>query len=327
MTSTPVINVKKGDVLKFASDVLILKYAQGYYGADQTVASLLKSHAVVKEIAPFPGKHVLVESNGLIASASVVFLGVPDLNDLDYAWIRAFARDSLRIIKKELPETQSVSMTVHGVGFGLDERESFLAQIGGLVEAIENGAFPENLRTITIVERDSKRVPRLQSILREYLPRKFAKAGSRPRKSVSAKRVKEAGVTFKPSVFVAMPFAGDMKDVYIYGIEKPVHKAGYLCERVDLSVFTGDILERVKSKIESASLVIADVTGANANVYLEVGYAWGKDRPTLLLAKKADDLKFDVRTQRCIIYESINDLEKNLKVNLAALRKQLKSTK
>ena len=57
----------------------------------------------------------------------------------------------------------------------------------------------------------------------------------------------------------------------------------------------GHILDRIKLRIETATLVIADLTGANANVYLEVGYAWGKNRPTLLLAKVGDELKFDVR--------------------------------
>jgi len=34
-------------------------------------------------------------------------------------------------------------------------------------------------------------------------------------------------------------------------------------------------LDQVKKEIESATLVIADITGSNPNVYLKVGYAWG----------------------------------------------------
>lgn len=117
-----------------------------------------------------------------------------------------------------------------------------------------------------------------------------------------------------------MPFSKDLEDVYVFGIQGPVNTAGYLCERVDMTTFTGDILDRIKSRIETGTLVIADLTGANANVYLEVGYAWGKNRPTLLLAKKEDDLKFDVRGQRCIVYKNIVDLSKKLQVDLAALQ-------
>src|SRR5437764_6925547 len=60
----------------------------------------------------------------------------------------------------------------------------------------------------------------------------------------------------KAHVFVAMPFMKEMDDVFYYGIQQPVHSAGFLCERVDQDAFTGDILDRVKKKIETAVLVI-----------------------------------------------------------------------
>ena len=108
-----------------------------------------------------------------------------------------------------------------------------------------------------------------------------------------------------------------MEDTYIYGIQGPVNAAGYLFERVDLTTFTGDIIAEIKSRIETASLVIADLTGANPNVYLEVGYAWGRIVPRYLLRR--DPLKFDVQSQRCLIYKSISDLEKKLETDLASL--------
>jgi hypothetical protein len=93
-----------------------------------------------------------------------------------------------------------------------------------------------------------------------------------------------------------------------------VNEAGYLCERMGMVSFTGDILARIKSQIETAALVIADLSGANANVYLEFGYAWGRNQPTLLITRKEGDLTFDVRGQRCIVYENIVDLAKKLQV-------------
>ena len=128
-----------------------------------------------------------------------------------------------------------------------------------------------------------------------------------------------AQVENKPRAFVAMPFSQEMEDVFYYGIQNPVRQLGYICERVDQEVFIGDILEQVKMRIEKAEIVIADLTGANPNVYLEVGFAWGKGRPTLLIANKKDDLKFDVRGQRCLKYQSIKDLEKQLTTELKGL--------
>ena len=87
-----------------------------------------------------------------------------------------------------------------------------------------------------------------------------------------------------------------------------------------MDTFTGDILERIKLRIETAALVIADLTAANPNVYLEVGYAWGKERPTLLISKKSGDLKFDVRGHRCLIYKSINELAKKLEADLMQMK-------
>jgi len=131
-----------------------------------------------------------------------------------------------------------------------------------------------------------------------------------------------AQVENKPRVFVAIPFSKKMKDVFYYGIQTPVRQLGYICESIEQEAFTGDILEQVKMRIEDAEIVIADLTGSNPNVYLEVGYAWGKGRPTVLVANKEDELKFDVQGQRCLKYETIQDLEELLTRELKALGKR-----
>ena len=111
-----------------------------------------------------------------------------------------------------------------------------------------------------------------------------------------------------------------MDDVFYYGIQQPVRSAGFICERIDQEVFKGDILDQVKNKIETAAVVIAELSGANPNVYLEVGYAWGKGRPTILLMKDEQEFRFDVRGQRCLKYERIKDLEEYLKKDLNELK-------
>ena len=116
-----------------------------------------------------------------------------------------------------------------------------------------------------------------------------------------------------------MPFADEMSDIFHYGIQGAVNAAGLLAERADLSAFTGEVMEWVRTRISGANLVVADLTNANPNVYLEVGYAWGKGVPTVLLVKSTADLKFDVRGQRCIVYSSIKDLEQKLSNELREL--------
>lgn len=76
----------------------------------------------------------------------------------------------------------------------------------------------------------------------------------------------------------------------------------------------------------SANLVVADLSAANPNVYLEVGYAWGCGKPTILTVRQTEDLKFDVRGQRCLVYKSIKALEDLLPKGLANLGPQSLTT-
>jgi len=104
-----------------------------------------------------------------------------------------------------------------------------------------------------------------------------------------------------------------MDDTYDFGIFRPANECGYVCERADRELFTEDVVQWIKERITRADLIIADVTGANPNVYLEIGYAWGLGRPTMLIARTPDELGFDLKTQRCYVYKSIKDLEGQVK--------------
>ena len=79
-------------------------------------------------------------------------------------------------------------------------------------------------------------------------------------------------------------------------------------------------MQWVRDRIKTAKLVVADLTDGNPNVYLEVGYAWGCNVPTVLLIKNAKQLKFDVRSQRCLPYKKIKDLEQALAKELNELK-------
>lgn len=124
----------------------------------------------------------------------------------------------------------------------------------------------------------------------------------------------------RPHVFVAMPFKVEMEDIYHYGILSAVTANGFECERVDKTAFTGDVLQRIKNSIETAVAVIAELSGENPNVHLELGYAWGRNIPTILLLRNGEELCFDVRGQRCLIYDSIKRLESELAEELTRLK-------
>lgn len=54
-------------------------------------------------------------------------------------------------------EYESVAMTMHGVGYGLDEREPFTAQVAGLLDYLTAGGSSWEPKKILIVERDVNR--------------------------------------------------------------------------------------------------------------------------------------------------------------------------
>jgi tetratricopeptide (TPR) repeat protein len=65
----------------------------------------------------------------------------------------------------------------------------------------------------------------------------------------------------------------------------------------------GVIHESMFSEARDADVYIADLTGANPNVYLELGVRWAVcDRITVPISQSVEDLKFNVSPNRVIIY-------------------------
>ena len=321
------IEIVAGDATLTPADVLALKYAQDWYGLDDFVAERLRQAGWRDaEMSPGPDSFSILPSPEHISATDILFVGVTPLFEFGYEQIRAFARRVLVILARERPETRSVLVTVHGPGYGLDENEAFESQVAGFLDAIQSGDAPGRLELIQFVERNQGRATRLQPALDRLFPNKVsASSASRPpAPRATAERLRSVGYTSasKAHVFVAMPFAEDMEDVFHYGIQNAVNSAGWLCERADLSAFTGDVMLWVQKRIKTASLVIADLSGANPNVYLELGFAWGCGTPVVILAKDAQDLRFDVRGQRCLLYKTIKDLEVKLSSELHALPAQ-----
>lgn len=316
------------DVLTFEADVLALKFAQGLYGADRVVTERLFSEREMADpllFFPRPNGFKLLKTNGNIASSAVLFVGVEPLRKFEYKQIREFGRRVLVSLAGAAPKTRTLGVTIHGPGYGLDEAEAFEAEIAGFLDALTSGDFPERLERITIVERNNARSHRLKNSLEGLIPNREVSidghAQTRDFNETTAERLRSVGYASegKPNVFVAMPFADEMDDVFHYGIQGAVNSAGFLCERADLSSFTGDVMDWVKKRIATASLVIADLSTANPNVYLEVGYAWGCGKPTVLLVRDISDLRFDVKSQRCLVYKKIKDLELLLRKELKGL--------
>ena len=320
--------VKEGDALSCPADVLALKFAQALYGLDNAVVDRLGSRNVEVDFGrrlPNIGSFCLLETLGAITAKEALFISVEPLHQFEYKQIREFARHVLKALAGARPGTKHLCLTIHGPGYGLDETEAFESELAGLIDAITTLDFPKDLEQVTFIERNKGRANRLQFVLNEFLPRGYIDANHLAYLSdlgeLASEKVRSVGYSSesKPHVFVAMPFADEMEDLYHYGIQGAVKSAGFLCERADLSAYTGDVLEWIKERIKTATLVVADLSSANPNVYLEVGYAWGCGVPTVLLVNGSDNLRFDVQSQRCLVYSKIKDLEIKLSAELQSL--------
>jgi hypothetical protein len=320
----PIIEVASGDINEIEADVLVLKYAQAFYGVDSEVASrLFQAGEKRANVKPEDGSWTLVSSRGVVAADRVLFVGVPKLYDFDYRMIRVFARRALSALATEDSTLRHIVTTLHGTGYGLDEIEALESEVAGFLDAVNTGDAPKALERISIVDRVPGKAQRLKKALDNLLEptTRLLSGSAKDMEQVREERLRSAGYASaaKQHVFVAMPFRGDMDDLYHYGIQTAVRDAGLVCERADLSSFTGDVVSWVRERIKSAKLLVADLSEPNPNVYLEVGYAWGCGVPTVLLAKDAAALTFDVRGQRCLTYQRIQDLEESLRGELRNL--------
>ena len=101
-----------------------------------------------------------------------------------------------------------------------------------------------------------------------------------------------------------MPFAEGFDEIYNLFIAGAVSEAGYDVIRADDIRSQQNILKDVLAGITDSALVIADLTGSNANVYYELGLAHGLHRRVILLTQHVDELPFDLRSYRVIPYST-----------------------
>jgi hypothetical protein len=316
------VRVVTGDALTTPADVLVLKYAQGLHGLDAMAAQRL---GVDEALLPSIGKRVVLAGAGMVTPGQVMFLGVPRLHRFDYEEIRVFGRRAIVEAVREVPRAEEICLTVHGPNYGLDEVEAFNSELAGVIDAVTEDLTDGPLRVITFIERQGGRAQRMEEALAAAIPTGRLRTGVGPVeagvRAEAVDRLSTVGFDSadKAHVFVAMPFSPAFEDVYTFGIVPAAHASNLLAERMDQSSFTGDIVTQMRARISGARLFVADVTGANPNVYLEIGFAWGNGIPTILICKDVDELMFDVRGHRCLSYTNIVELNRRLTVEIGNL--------
>ena len=108
---------------------------------------------------------------------------------------------------------------------------------------------------------------------------------------------------YECDVFVIMPFAEEFTPAYTDHLKPTVENLGLAIKRGDDFFSKRSIMSDVWSAMFNADLIIADCTGRNPNVFYELGLAHALDKPVIMITQSIDDIPFDIRHLRVIVYE------------------------
>ena len=137
------------------------------------------------------------------------------------------------------------------------------------------------------------------------------------------KKAKSRKIT-KDTCFVIMPFGGWF-DTYYEDIYKPaISKADLDAERSDDLYRPTQIIQDIWNCTKKAKVLLADLTGKNPNVFYELGLAHALKKPVVLVTESIDNVPFDLRSLRHIIYDKNEpDWGNTLKKGITAAIKEV----
>lgn len=109
---------------------------------------------------------------------------------------------------------------------------------------------------------------------------------------------------FLDTCFILMPY-GQWHDKYFKEIYVSATKeAGFEPVRADEVFSAGSVIEQIWNQIRKSKVMLADLTGKNPNVFYELGLAHAIQKPVVLVSATIDDVPFDLRHLRTVIYDN-----------------------
>lgn len=106
--------------------------------------------------------------------------------------------------------------------------------------------------------------------------------------------------------FMIMPFCDPFDKIYETVILPTVESAGFKCVRGDDIYSDRTIIGDIWHDIQSAEIIIADLSERNPNVMYELGLSHAIWRKTVLLVQSEKDVPFDLKSLRYIQYDPID---------------------
>ncbi|MBI1894237.1 MAG: hypothetical protein HYS14_09020 [Candidatus Rokubacteria bacterium] len=106
------------------------------------------------------------------------------------------------------------------------------------------------------------------------------------------------------TVFVVMQFSEPYKQLYQEVIRPVAERFKLAAYHVGEVFGPGLILHDIAQGIVDATVVVAEITPVNQNVFYELGYAHALGKPTILLAERGKQLPFDIGGYRVLFYDN-----------------------
>lgn len=107
----------------------------------------------------------------------------------------------------------------------------------------------------------------------------------------------------KRNAFVIMPFKEPYNSYYNQIFKPALEAANFLVSRIDDLFTPRPIIMDIQQSICEADLILCEMSERNPNVFYELGLAHAIGKPTILIARKEDDIPFDLSHIRTLIYD------------------------
>ena len=105
-------------------------------------------------------------------------------------------------------------------------------------------------------------------------------------------------------VFMLSPFGEPFDTIFSNHIKPTVERIQELnCLRADDLYDNQPVIDDIWRLTNEARIIVAELTDKNANVFYETGLAHAIGKEVIPITQSMDDVPFDLRHRRCIVYE------------------------
>ncbi|MCH7553474.1 MAG: hypothetical protein IIC82_05730 [Chloroflexi bacterium] len=101
-----------------------------------------------------------------------------------------------------------------------------------------------------------------------------------------------------------MPFTPLLNEIYKENLAPAIKASGFEPLRADEIWRDAVLVNDIFDLIYSSAVIIADLSGRNANVLYELGIAHTLGRPVVPIVQEPNDIPFDLRHHRYLQYDA-----------------------